>query len=182
MEETTYLDMNDSEEIQNKKYMLETLLLNHTWTGDRSSQRKSTETGKQEAVPNSRYGKKETHEEQWKEQPPCQVGFGSNGKGGMKCTHTGTTKALHDAIFAYFDAVSPGLYNPDGTAKYNAVYFAKDAQCVPHRDNNDGAVMIGFGDYSDGGDLMSRTRIILPLPLNLPQCLPLLLLMPPLLW
>ena len=39
------------------------------------------------------------------------------------------------------------------------IYFAKDAQCVPHRDNNDGyAVLIAFGDYSSGGELMVEDK------------------------
>ena len=160
VEETHYLEMVDNEDTRFKRQMLEQLLQNHKWQPDRSTVRKNSKTGETHAVPNSRYGKEETHAQLWEQQPPYQVAFGANGKGGLKHTHKGNTKALHDAAFAYFNAVSPGLYNPDGSGTFNAVYFGYNAQCVPHRDNNDGhAVLVGLGNWTSGGRLMIEEKV-----------------------
>ena len=152
-----YLPVVDSEEGRYQLRKLLDKLKRHAFPVDRAG---LTSEGKRSGKPHDRFGTQETHAEQQEKQPPYSLPFGKSTGNAMKWPHQHNYhNALHDDIVAWVDVACPGLYDPNGTAAFDAMYISKNAQCVPHKDANDGyAVLVAIGDWDGGGRFMVQKQ------------------------
>jgi hypothetical protein len=155
--ETLYLPVVDSEEGRYRLRNLLGKLKRHAFPVDRAG---LTSDGKRSGKPHDRFGTQDTHAEQQEKQPPYSLPFGKSTGNAMKWPHQNRYHHdLHFDIVAWVDVVCPGLYDPNGTATFDAMYISKNAQCVPHKDANDGyAVLVAIGDWDGGGRFMVQKQ------------------------
>ena len=148
--EMKYLPVQQGAEVDEALRVVLWLLSRTKFPVDRSNQT----TGD----PHSKYGKRETHAEQWKQQPPYAIPLGLAPKGKPGALNANCTsqkyRMLYTALCEYFGLLCPGLFSTsDPTATYNTLIITKNAQCVWHTDgrNSGPATLMALGDFEGGG-------------------------------